>query len=352
MRSYQITGWGEPLELREQQTPEPQGEEVLVRVTACGLCHSDLHIWSGYFDLGEGNRSMLADRGVELPLTMGHEPIGVVEALGPDATGVSVGDERIVFPWIGCGDCSWCAAGDEHLCLTPRFIGARVDGGYGTHVVVPHARYLFDYAGIPRNLAATYGCSGVTAYSALKKVAPLGPDDHLLVVGAGGVGFNGIHLAPSVVGAKIVVADTDPAKRAAAHQAPGVVATIDNGAAGAVKELMKLTGGGAAAAIDFVGRPETFSFGIDCLAKSGTLAVVGLFGGAAKVPVPMFPFKSMKVCGSYVGNLQDMAELMEIVKAGKVPPIPIEERPIEQVNEALTDLEGGRVLGRIVLAHG
>jgi D-arabinose 1-dehydrogenase-like Zn-dependent alcohol dehydrogenase len=216
---------------------------------------------------------------------------------------------------------------------------------------VPHPKYLFDYQGIARNLAATYACSGVTAYSALKKTAPLGENAHLVIIGAGGVGFNGIHLAPSVVDAKIIVADTDPTKRSAARQAQGVVETIDNSAPDAVARVLEITGGGAAAAIDFVGRPETFGFGIDVLAKSGTLAVVGLFGGSARVPVPMFPFKSMKVCGSYVGNLQDMRELMEIVKADKVPPIPIEERPIEQVNEALTDLLEGRVLGRIVLAH-
>lgn len=350
MRSYQITEWGQPLEMREYDTPEPRGTEVLIRIEACGLCHSDLHIWQGYFDLGEGVQARLADRGVELPLTMGHEPIGEVAALGPDAEGVAVGDKRIVFPWIGCRSCDVCRGGEEHLCMTPKFIGARVDGGYGDHVIVPDASYLVDYEGVSRNLAATYACSGVTAYSALKKTAPLGPDDHLLIIGAGGVGFNGVHLAPSVVDAKIIVADTDPTKRAAARQADGVVETIDNAAPDALERLLEITGGGTAAAIDFVGRPETFRFGFDALRKNATLVVVGLFGGAASVPVPLFPQKALKVQGSYVGTIEDMHELMAIVRTGKVPPIPVEERPIAEVNQALEDLAAGRVLGRIVLA--
>ena len=102
MRSYQIVQWGQPIELREQPTPTPKGTEVLLRITAAGICHSDLHINDGYFDLGDGRRAELAKLGATLPLTLGHEIVGVVEALGPDAEGVAVGDARVAFPWIGC----------------------------------------------------------------------------------------------------------------------------------------------------------------------------------------------------------------------------------------------------------
>jgi len=349
MRSYQITGWGRPLELREHDTPTPKDTEVLVRVTACGVCHSDLHIRDGGFDLGEGVKANLEARGVKLPLTMGHEPIGEVAALGPDADGVAVGDARIVFPWIGCRACPACARGDENLCPAPRFIGARVDGGYSEYLLVPHPKYLVDYAGVPRNLAATYACSGITAYSALKKLGPLTADDHLLIIGAGGVGMNGLYLAPSVVAARIVVADVDATKRAAARQAPGVVATVDNSQPGAVDEVLAITGGGVLGAVDFVGRPQTVRFEADCLARNGVGVVVGLFGGAATLPVPSFVFKQMTVRGSYVGTLAEMHELMAIVRGGTVPPIPIEERPLAQANRALEDLADGKVLGRLVL---
>jgi len=348
LRSYQVIEWGAPLEARDYPDPEPRGAEVLVRIEACGVCHSDLHIWSGSFDLGGGKRATLAERNVHPPFTMGHEIVGEVLAAGPQAEGVSPGDKRIVFPWIGCGECAQCAQDLAIHCARPRYLGARVDGGYSDRVLVPHPKYLVDYEGVPAELACTYACSGLTAYSALKKLLPMTAEDHLLLVGAGGVGANAIQLAPAVLPAKLLVADTDPVKRAAALDA-GAAAAIDNAAPGAVEEILDTSGGGVAAVIDFVGRPETFQLGVEVLRRGATLVVVGLYGGAARVPVPLFPFKSMTVRGSYVGTLAEMHELMALVKAGRVAPIPVEARPMAEVNRALEDLQAGRVLGRLVL---
>ena len=120
MRAMQIIEWGKPLEVREYPDPEPKGEEMLLRVEAAGVCHSDVHIWDGYFDLGGEQRISLESRGVHLPFTMGHEIAGEVAALGPQASGVNVGDKVVVYPWIGCGECAVCREGEELLCLTPR----------------------------------------------------------------------------------------------------------------------------------------------------------------------------------------------------------------------------------------
>ena len=352
MRAMQIIEWGKPLEWREYPTPEPQGEEVLLRVEAAGVCHSDVHIWDGYFDLGGGNKVTLAQRGVALPFTMGHEIAGEVVALGPQAKGVKPGDKRVVYPWIGCGSCAVCQRGEELLCLAPRTLGTRKGGGYGSHVIVPHARYLVGHEGVPQGLAATYTCSGITAFSALKKTRDkVGVDDHLVIIGAGGVGGSAVHIAPAAVEGKVVVADIDAQKRAHARQM-GAVATVDNSAPDAVQQVMQATGGGAAAAIDFVGSPKTMEFGINVLRKGGKLVMVGLYGGALPVSPVMFPFKMMSIEGSYVGTLDDLKELMALVKAGKVPPIPLETRPAEKASEALSDLKtGGRVRGRVVLQH-
>ena len=347
MKSYQVIEWGKPLEAREYQTPVPNGSEVLVRITSSGMCHSDLHIISGGFDLGDGNRARLEDRGVHTPYTPGHEILGEVVALGADAKGVNVGDKRIVFPWIGCGTCKPCGTGDENLCANPRFIGARVDGGYSDHVMVPDAKYLVDYGEVNEELACTYACSGITAYTALKRVGPLDKDDHLMLIGAGGVGYNGFHLAPHVWPAKRLVADIGEDKRTAALR-DGADACFDPRAEDAVGQVMKTTGEGAAGVIDFVGSPESFQFGMDVLKRGGSLVIVGLFGGAQSVPVPMFPFKVMTVRGSYVGTLSDMHDMMDIIKAGNVPPIPIETRPMADVNAALADLEAGKIVGRVV----
>ena len=146
-------------------------------------------------------------------------------------------------------------------------------------MIVPHPKYLIDYGDVPAELACTFACAGLTAYSAIRKVAPLTEDDHLVLIGAGGVGLSGLHIAPSVVPAKLIVADVDPQKRGIARQA-GAFATIDNGEPDAVAKVMELTGGGARAAIDFVGAPQTARFGFDILRKGGTLIHVGLYGGA------------------------------------------------------------------------
>jgi D-arabinose 1-dehydrogenase-like Zn-dependent alcohol dehydrogenase len=149
----------------------------------------------------------------------------------------------------------------------------------------------------------------------------------------------------------VIVADIDAQKRAHARQM-GAVATIDNAAPDAVKQVMEVTGGGAAAAIDFVGSPKTMEFGVNILRKGGKLVMVGLYGGANPISTVLFPFKMMTIEGSYVGTLEDLRELLTLVQAGKVPPIPIETRSADQVSAALSDLKsGGKVRGRVVLHH-
>jgi D-arabinose 1-dehydrogenase-like Zn-dependent alcohol dehydrogenase len=336
------------LQLRERPTPTPDGTEVLLRVSAAGICHSDLHIWDGFFDLGEGKRLELGKVGARLPLTLGHEIVGVVEGLGPDAEGVSVGDRRVAFPWIGCRQCAVCEHEREQHCLSPKFLGARVHGGYSEYVVVPHPKYLIDHGSVPTELACTFACAGLTAYAAIKKVAPLTEDDYLVLIGAGGVGLSGLHIAPSVVPAKLIVADVDPQKRGIARQA-GAFATIDNSEPDAVANVIELTGGGARAAIDFVGAPQTARFGVDVLRKGGTLINVGLYGGALSLPLPPMPIRSLTLRGSYVGTLEEMEEVMALGREGKVPPIPLDVRPLSAAPQALEDLRAGRVSGRIIL---
>ena len=171
MRSFQVCQCGAPLQMNEAENPKPQGTQVLLKMLAAGVCHSDLHIWDGYYEIGGGKKLMLADRGIKLPLTMGHENVGEVVAVGPDAKGVKVGDVRLVNPWMGCGACKVCLRGDENLCLTPQNVGVFSQGGYATHMLVPHPRHLFDIGNLKPEQAAPLACSGVTAYSALKKVS-------------------------------------------------------------------------------------------------------------------------------------------------------------------------------------
>jgi alcohol dehydrogenase/propanol-preferring alcohol dehydrogenase len=287
-------------------------------------------------------------RALQPPRTLGHEIAGTVVAVGPEASGVQLGDRRVVFPWIGCGSCSLCEAGQEHLCNSPRALGVHRDGGFADHVVVPHPRYLLEFGSLEEEQACTYACSGLTAYSALKKVAPLGPRDPLLIIGAGGVGLSGIRLARQMFDTPPIVVELDPAKWDIAREA-GAGQVIDPKADGALKSLVKATGGGVAAAIDFVGAAATFNFGFGALRKAGKLVCVGLFGGSTPIVPAMVSMKAVSVMGSYVGSLQEMQELMALARSGVLPGLPLTTTPLAQATQALEDLRAGRIRGRTIL---
>jgi D-arabinose 1-dehydrogenase-like Zn-dependent alcohol dehydrogenase len=352
MISYEVEAFGQPLARALRATPTPQGSEVLLRVSHCGVCHSDVHMHDGYFSLGEGQKVDLS-RGITLPHTLGHEIAGTVVALGPDvdpAAGVAIGDARVAYPWIGCGTCSVCASGNEELCPAPRVLGLQRAGGFADHVLVPDARVLVDPGVVPLAQACTYACAGITAYGALKKAAPLVAGDTLLVIGAGGVGLSGVRLARKLhPEARIVVAEVD-ASKADLARAAGASEVIDPTAADAGKSLVKATKGGVAAAIDFVGAGSSFAFGFGALRKGGRLVCVGLFGGATPIVPVMVALKAVSVLGSYVGTLQDLRELLALAQDGSLPALAVAERPLAQAGEALDDLRHGRVRGRVVLA--
>jgi D-arabinose 1-dehydrogenase-like Zn-dependent alcohol dehydrogenase len=161
MLSYDVVEWGKPLEPIERKTPIPIGTEVLLKLKYCGVCHSDAHIRDGYFDLGGGKRLLMSERGMQPPVTLGHEPLGTVIAAGPQAGDVPIGQDRLVYPWIGCGACMRCGEGMDQYCMEPQMIGIQRRGGYADHLIVPHARYLVDCPGIDPLWAATLSCSGL-----------------------------------------------------------------------------------------------------------------------------------------------------------------------------------------------
>ncbi len=231
--------------------------------------------------------------------------------------------------------------------MAPRALGLNRDGGFADHVLVPDARYLFAYDPLPEPQACTYACSGLTAYGALKKCAPLGAGDTLLVIGAGGVGLSGVRMAAAALGVTPVVAEIDRSKWDLAREA-GASDCFDPADTAATKAFMKASGG-AAAAIDFVGAAASFTFGLGALRKGGKLVCVGLFGGAATVMPAMLPLRAVTITGSYVGSLAEMGEMMALARQGTLPEMAVTTRPLADVNEALAELRNGAIRGRAVL---
>lgn len=346
MKSFRVTGFGQPLTEQNRPTPELSGTQVLLRVKAAGICHSDLHIWEGGYELGHGRKRLsLQDRGVALPLTMGHESVGEIVAAGPDAKDATIGETVLVYPWIGCGQCDVCKAGDENMCLKPRFLGVYCDGGYSDELIVPHPRYLLSLDGLDPVTAAPYACSGLTTYSALKK---LDLNQPIVIFGAGGLGLMALTLLKAMGGKGAIMVDIDAKKREAAEQA-GALASVDGGAPDALEQIAAKAGGPIRGVLDLVGNAQTAQLGFDCLTKGGKLVIVGLFGGGAPWALPFIPMRAITIQGSYVGNLRETQELLDLVRAKKIPPIPVIPVPLNQADAALHDLQQGKLVGRAIL---
>ena len=345
MHRQSLTAYGAPLCETVVDVPQPQGSEVLVRIERCGVCHSDLHMQDGYFALG-GDKKLDVRAGRTLPFTLGHEIAGTVEDAGPDADTKS-GAGVAVYPWIGCGQCAACKAGDENICTAPRHLGVTVDGGFATYVLVQHPRYLIDHAPLPAGYAGALMCSGLTAYAALKRLADRAARAPLLLIGLGGVGLMGLALARAMYGTAPFVADIDPKKREAALAA-GAAEAFDPSDPNARKALLKASGG-IYAACDFAGSDASLNFATGVLAKGGKVVVTGLIGGAYSSAVAMFPLKAMTIEGTTTGTLAEARELIELVRAKKIAPPPLAERPLAQASATLDDLRAGRIVGRVVL---
>ncbi len=348
MVSFDVVENRAPLVAVERPAPVPAGSEVLLRVLAAGVCHSDIHFWEGVYDLGGGRELRLADRGMRLPLTMGHENVGEVVAFGPDARGVAVGDRRLVYPWIGCGHCGVCSRGDEHLCTRPGFLGAFRPGGFADHLLVPDPRYLLDIGTLRPEQAAPLACAGVTAYSAVRKFGDVLAREPIVIIGLGGVGSMALAYVVAA-GGRAIVCDIDPVKRARALSA-GAIAAIDNRAADAQAQVVAAAGGAVWAVADFVGAGDTVAFATGCLVKGGRLVVVGLFGGEITMSTPFIPMRAMTIQGSYVGSSAELAELLAFVHRHGPLNVPVQVRPLPEAHQALLDLKAGTVLGRVVLA--
>jgi alcohol dehydrogenase/propanol-preferring alcohol dehydrogenase len=348
MKRWSIVENDRPLKCLEYADPVPTGTEVLVEVTHCGVCHSDLHFWKGSFDLGGGRILRISDRGVKLPFAPGHEIVGRVAALGPESRGVAIGDQRIVYPWIGCGECEMCRTDRENFCSRPNSLGVIRDGGFGSHVTVPNVSYLFDYDGIDPALAATFACSGLTVYSAIQKLRPIDAMKPILLIGAGGLGLAAIAMLRALGFTRLISVDIGAEQRAAALRA-GATHALDGSTPNAIEGILAAAGGALPAAIDFVNNGGTASLALECLAKGGKLVLVGVGGGDLQLSLAGLIFRPRSIIGSNTGSRQELRELIALARAGSLDSVPVTRMPKDAANRALELLKHGQVVGRLVL---
>ena len=345
--SYDLIEWGKPFQKCKKKLPKPTSAEVLVRVTAAGLCHSDLHVQKGFMDLGEEGKLTFSERGAELPMTFGHEIAGIVEAVGPEASKVNIGQQVLVFPWIGCGKCEACAEERESDCSAMRIIGLKQKGGFATHCLVENEKFLVDIEGLDAAEVVPHACSGITVYNALEKMGALKENEWMAVMGCGGLGMNAISIACAMGFKKIIAIDIDDSKLKAAEEM-GATRTLNSNHENSVQQLQKLAEGKLMGVLDTFGGAATGRLAVRALSKAGRYLLVGQAGGDFQMPQVWLPQKAMTVRGSHVGNSVHLRSLITMVRDGKVKQMPIERRPLSGINKAVQDLEEGRVTGRIV----
>lgn len=348
MKVARIIKTNEPLKLEDVDIPRPTGEQVLVKVESAGVCHSDLHLWEGGYAGPQGIFMKVEDRGVKFPLTPGHEVAGSIAEMGPDVKGFSKGEKVLVYPWIGEGSCPACRAGEENICDAPKSLGVYQDGGYGEYALVPNFKYLVKLDNFDPSAAASLACSGLTAYTAVKKAA-VKDGETLAIIGAGGLGLMAVQIAKAVTAARVVIADIDEKKLAEAKRLGADIA-VNSGAGDPVQSIKDITNGlGAEAVIDFVNNGKTAPNSFNMLRKRGKLVMVGLFGGSMEINLPLIPLRAFTITGAYTGKYSDLVELVEIAKKGKLQSVVSRRFKLDEANAALEELKAGKIIGRAVI---
>jgi len=339
VRAARLHAYHEPLKLDEVDEPKPEGPlDIVVRIGAAGLCRTDLHIQEGQW----------AEKSeVKLPYTPGHENAGWVHEIGSAVTNVQVGDTVIVHPFISCGLCRRCRAGDDMHCLFGSFPGIDRDGGFAD-LLKTSARSVvkLDPSLQPKDIAALAD-AGLTAIHAVKKAIPiLGPGTRAVVIGAGGLGHIGIQCLKAMTSAEIIVVDpSEPALALADELGADHTVRVDGNQANTVAELTD--GLGAEAIIDFVGEKGAIQDGIAMIRDGGFYYVIG-YGENIDVPTIDIISREISFIGNLVGTYSDLDELMTLTAQGKVS-LHTTTYPLDAINDAMADLDGGRLRGRGIL---
>ncbi len=344
MRAVMFRQWKTFPTLEEVATPEPGPGEVLLKVAGAGACHSDVAIFHE-FD-ADPNQGLMSP-----PFVLGHENSGWVEALGPGVTGLEIGAPYLVYGPIGCGHCKACSRGQDTYCENPGEVGSLGiglgrDGGMAQYLRVP-VRNLVPLGDADPIAAAPLADAGLTPYHAIKMAMGhlVGGTRTALVIGLGGLGLVAVQILQAMTGATVIATDVKPRAMARARE---LGATTVEGGPGQVAAIRELTGGrGVDAAFDFVGAAPTIALAQATVAQRGAMQIVGIAGGAASWSFFTNPYEAT-LTNSYWGTIEDLHEVVELYRAGKVAP-DVERFTLDEALEAYRRLRDGELDARAVV---
>ena len=334
MKAAVVHEFGRPLRIEEVPVPEPGPDQILVKVEACGVCHTDLHAADGDWPVKPTP-----------PFIPGHEGVGHVAAVGAGVKCVKEGD-RVGVPWLhtACGRCSYCMTGWETLCAAQKNTGYSVNGGFAEYVLADpdYVGHLPD--GLEFALAAPILCAGVTVYKGLKETDTK-PGDTVVISGIGGLGHIAVQYAKAM-GLNVIAVDVAEDKLALAREM-GADAAINAQATDPVAEVQKLCGGAEGVLVTAVSR-KAFSQALGMLGKRGTMALVGLPPGAFELDIFDTVLKRKTIRGSIVGTRMDLTECLQFAGEGKVK-VHYSVDPLENINGIFARMRDNRIDGRVVL---
>ena len=337
MRAARLHAFGEPLRVEDVAIPDPEADQVLVKVAGAGVCRSDLYVIDG--DLPEA---------VRLPITMGHEIAGRVQALGPAVQDrVRVGEAVAVMVGWGCGACEWCVTGHEQICSHGDEAGSTLNGGFAEYVLVPHPRHLVPLGDLDPVEAAPLGDAGISSYAAVRRVrSVLVGGSTLVVIGAGGLGQMAVQIARELTAARVIAVDrrAEQLETATAFGAEETILAGDS----PVERVHELTQGeGAHAVLDFVGTDETLSLATAVVRQRGAIGLLGLAGG--NVPFGFYSQAPEAVLTTiYAGTRDDLDGVVALARAGRIS-TSVTRYPLDAVNDVLALLREDKISGRAVL---
>jgi alcohol dehydrogenase, propanol-preferring len=323
---------GTPLVIEDVPVPECGPAEILIKVKACGVCHTDVHLAAGEWRMHK------------LPLILGHEAVGVVEQIGPEVTDFKVGD-RAGIPWIysTCGKCEYCTSDREALCPQIRVTGFTVDGGYAEYIAVPASHAVVVPEGLNFVDAAPVYCAALTPYRALK-ISGARVGDTVAIWGVGGLGHYAVQIARAM-GARVIAVDVAPGKLDLARQLGADIA-IDASRDDAAKAIRAV--GAAHVVINLAPTPAAIAQAVEALGRGGTLVLVGLPQGSFTLPILRTVAKGIRILTSAVGTRQDLREVLALAAAGRIKTVAHTCR-LEDVNWAFEQVGQGSVTGRLVV---
>jgi alcohol dehydrogenase, propanol-preferring len=338
MKAAVLHSFAEPLRIEDVPAPVPGPGEILIEVAACGVCHSDLHLAMGEWDL---LRPI-----TKLPLILGHEVTGTVIKVGEGVDDFNAGD-RVGVPWLhwSCGECEFCSVGRETLCSKQQVTGCTVDGGFAQLIKArsSHTAKLPDNLGFLE--AAPLLCAGLTVHNALK-AACVQSGQKIAIFGVGGLGHLAVQLAKAR-GAEIIAVDVADDKLELARQC-GADALINAATSQAHKEIKKLTGGGAHVVIVTSGSRAAYETALRSIRRGGTLAVVGMAPEPISISTVALVSGEYRIIASAVGTREDLREVLQLASGGVIKSR-IERRDFAEVDGVLNEMKEGRLLGRVVL---